>query len=208
VGFWSNGRVKKVTLGAGAAVDLVRTGSALGYDWSPDHKIFIAHFSQPLFAITETGAGQQVVATADPKLGEDALFTPEVLPGGKGIILQKWSSNPDNHWAIVVQSFASGQRKVLVNNARYGRYALTGHLVYEQDGSLFAVPFDQDKLELTGTPVRLPEKVATYQGNAIAMYSIADNGTPWRLGLSGPEPCVGRSFRARNSSVDFAASFC
>src|SRR5205814_5926694 len=36
----------------------------------------------------------------------------------------------------------------------------TGHLVYSQNGTLMAVPFDLQRLELTGTPVPVVEDVA------------------------------------------------
>ena len=41
------------------------------------------------------------------------------------------------------------------------RYAPSGHLVYAQGATLMAVPFDPQRLEITGTPVPVVEGVCT-----------------------------------------------
>ena len=41
----------------------------------------------------------------------------------------------------------------------HGRYLPSGHLVYMHEGTLFAAPFDLDRLELTGQPVPVLEGV-------------------------------------------------
>ena len=61
----------------------------------------------------------------------------------------------------------------------FGRYLATsngaGHLVYLHQGTLFAVGFDLDRLEVRGTPVPLLEDVA---GNApLAEGSTTLRGT-------------------------------
>ena len=55
-------------------------------------------------------------------------------------------------------------------------YVSTGHLVYAaEDGSVWAVPFDADRLEVTGNPVPLVEGVAV-KGSGAANFSLSDNG--------------------------------
>ena len=41
---------------------------------------------------------------------------------------------------------ASGERKTVHNGGAYARYVPSGHLVYVNKGTLFAVPFDPDRL--------------------------------------------------------------
>jgi hypothetical protein len=52
----------------------------------------------------------------------------------------------------------------------------TGHLVYLDKGTLFAVPFDPEKLEVRGTPSPVVEGVA-YTGTRSAQFDLSQNGT-------------------------------
>ena len=57
-------------------------------------------------------------------------------------------------------------------------YVSTGHLVYAvQDGTVRAVPFDPNSLEVTGTPVALIEGVMVDNGSGAANFSVSDTGT-------------------------------
>ena len=47
-----------------------------------------------------------------------------------------------------VQQRQTGERKVLIDGGRDARYVPTGHVVYVLDGTLLAVPFDVDTLEV------------------------------------------------------------
>ena len=46
----------------------------------------------------------------------------------------------------------ASERKVLRRGGSYGRYVPSGHVVYVNQATLFAVPFDLGKLEVTGSP--------------------------------------------------------
>ena len=54
---------------------------------------------------------------------------------------------------IAVQSLATGERKILIKGGADARYVPTGHLVYMRAGTLMAVPFNLERLEVTGSPV-------------------------------------------------------
>ena len=60
---------------------------------------------------------------------------------------------------IVVQSLETGVRKTLIEGGSDARYVPTGHIVYVSGGTLFAVPFDLPKLEVTGGAVPVVEGV-------------------------------------------------
>jgi serine/threonine-protein kinase len=60
----------------------------------------------------------------------------------------------------------------------YARYAPTGHLlVVTADGKLIAIPFDSDKLELTGSPVALIEGIGVRAGGFNVDLALSANGT-------------------------------
>jgi hypothetical protein len=54
---------------------------------------------------------------------------------------------------IVIFSRKSGLRKVLLHGGSDARYIPSGYIVYVVGNTLFAVPFDLRRQEITGTPV-------------------------------------------------------
>ena len=71
---------------------------------------------------------------------------------------------------------ASGQRKTLQRGGFYPRYLPSGHMVYVHEGTLFAVPFDLKRLEVTGQPAPILEGVVTTPNNGAAQFSFSETG--------------------------------
>jgi len=62
---------------------------------------------------------------------------------------------------IVVQALPTGARKIVQRGGYFGRYVASGHLVYVHEATLFAAPFDLERLEVTGQAVPVLEGVAS-----------------------------------------------
>ena len=56
-----------------------------------------------------------------------------------------------------MQRLDTGERTLVVQGGANGRYVPSGHVVYGGDGELFAVPFDLDRLRVSGAAVRLAD---------------------------------------------------
>jgi hypothetical protein len=66
--------------------------------------------------------------------------------------------------------------RMLLRGASSGAYVETGHLVYStDDGGFSAVPFDQARFELTGTPIPLGEQLAINTG--LQLFRVSRSGT-------------------------------
>ncbi len=74
-------------------------------------------------------------------------------------------------------SLRDHRSKTLVQRGAYGRYLPSGHLVYVRAGTLFAVPFKLDTLELSGSPTPLPEHVPSSSVNGLAQIAFSSTGT-------------------------------
>lgn len=72
-----------------------------------------------------------------------------------------------DQWPIVAQSLETGERRVLVEAGTDARYSPTGHLVYARAGTLMAVPFDPEGLEVTGDAMPVLEGVRTTGEGAV-----------------------------------------
>ena len=152
---------------------------------------FAPNRSAGLVRVSSNGGKPESLTT----LGEGQVTHrwPQMLPGGKGVLFTAHTRvSGFNDANLEVQPLPTGARKVVQRGAFYGRYLASGHLVYVRDGTLFAAPFDLDRLELTKTPVPILEGVTTTTYGA-AQFAVSDNGT---LGISArPKRQHGRAHR-------------
>ena len=82
------------------------------------------------------------------------------------------TGNPDAA-QVAVYDFETDQYTNLLFGSSPS-FAATGHLVFWRDGSLWAVPFDPDRLQVDGDPVAVMEGVS---GDFGGDYALADDGT-------------------------------
>jgi serine/threonine-protein kinase len=77
---------------------------------------------------------------------------------------------------IVAQPLPGGPEKVLLRGGYHGRYLPSGHLVYINQGTLFAAAFDPARLEVTGPPAPAVEGVMSHSGFGGAQFAHSDRG--------------------------------
>ena len=70
----------------------------------------------------------------------------------------------------------SGQRKTVQRGGFYARYLPSRHIVYMHEGTLFAVPFELKRLEVTGQPAPILEGMVANSGTGGAQFSFSDTG--------------------------------
>ncbi len=184
--FFADGRLKRVALSGGAPVPLAPAPRPQGVCWAADECIyFVPDWQKPIVRIHAGGgssmggsadrAGIESVAEPDLAGGEIALLCPEVLPGGRFILCAAYGGHGRAgvaHGAaaaldeapIVAIDLRTLQRKPLIHAGANPRYVASGHLLFTRNGSLFAAPFDPERLEVLGTPA---EVVRGILGNAL-----------------------------------------
>ena len=130
-----------------------------------------------LSKVSSAGGTPQPLTTLDKQAGEVTQRWPQVLPGGKAVLFTS-STHVTNYEdaEIVVYSMASGQRKTVQRGGFYARYLPSGHLVYMHEGTLFAVPFDLKRLEVTGQPAPILEGVVANPVSGGAQFSFSETG--------------------------------
>ena len=110
--------------------------------------------------------------------GEPTHRWPEFLPGGRAVLFTAGRSGITfSNAQIAAQTVGSGERTDLVQGASNARYALSGHLVYAQAGNLMAVPFDSQRLKVTGAAAPVAEDVLQSPTTGAAQYSISATGS-------------------------------
>jgi protein kinase-like protein len=119
-----------------------------------------------------------------------------VLPGGKGVLYAEHSSQTGWDTAtLVVAPLSGGTPKIVVRGGYYGRYVPSGHLIYLQQGTLFAVRFDLTRLETIGQAVPALDGVAANPGVTggaqLACLRRARSSTPPGRPRRSPIPSTG-----------------
>jgi serine/threonine-protein kinase len=160
VGFFADGKLKKISVHGGAPVVLCDAVNPRGASWGEDNSIVAAlNFAGPLSRLPDTGGRPQPLTKLRPN--EASHRWPQVLPGGEAIMFTA-SSHPIGHEDAVIEvlSLKTGQVTLLVHGGYFGRYVPGGHLLYVHQGVLFGLGFDAGRLKVHGTPRPLMEDVA------------------------------------------------
>jgi serine/threonine-protein kinase len=156
---------------------LCDAGDTVGFSWGEDGNIIAAlQIRGPLIVIPSSGGNPKPFTTLAE--GEATHRWPQVLPGGKAVLfISHIRTGGYDEATIEAVTIASGQRKKLHQGASWSRYLPSGHLIYLNKGTLFAVPFDSDRLEIAGTPVPMLEKVLRSSGSLGAHLDFSTTGT-------------------------------
>jgi serine/threonine-protein kinase len=179
LGFFANAKLKKIAVQGGAAVNLCDASDGRGGAWSEDGTIvFSPDLRTALSKVSAAGGTPQPLTTLDQQAGEVTERWPQFLQGGNAVLFTSDTHGGNYEDAnIVVYSISFGQRKTLVRGGYYGRHVPTGHIVYMHEGTMFAVPFDRQRLEVTGSPTPILEGIAANVGDATMQVSFSENGT-------------------------------
>ena len=177
IGFFSGGNLKKISINGGAAVSLsnASAGTAASATWGSDDTIvFQTGLTGGLWQVSAAGGTPKRLNSLAK--GETGNRWPQFLPTAKAVL---FAANNTVSWItpqLALYRFDTGERRNLISGTR-PTYSPTGHLLYVQGGTLMAVPFDLQRMEISSTPVPVVEDVSQSLGSGMAQYSISENGS-------------------------------
>jgi serine/threonine-protein kinase len=179
LGFIADGKLKKVPLRGGPPFAICDVQIAAKASWGKNGYIAVLPiYGTGLSLVSANGDTPSVMTKLDFSRSERVHSSPDFLPTGDAVLFTIWTGVTSEHPQIAVHSLKSHQQKVLIDGATSPHYVSTGHLVYEQGGSLFAIPFDMVNLELSGTPVRFSSSPQMSIGEITeAQLAISATGT-------------------------------
>ena len=181
VGFAAGNKVNKISVEGGPVVPVGGVdGIFAGASWADDGSIVVGDAGgKGLLQLPDAGGAARVLAPND---GAVVNVEPQVLPGGKALVFVAGNASIGvDSYTIEVLTLADGRRKVVARGGQTARYLAssdgTGHLVYVNKATLFAIPFDLATLETRGTAVPVLDDVAyTAQTNA-SLFAVSRAGT-------------------------------
>jgi Protein kinase domain/WD40-like Beta Propeller Repeat len=180
IGFRRGFAFFKTAAEGGAVVPLGEFGGfADGPSWGEDGSFLVGVAGKGVVRIREGGKQEDAVPQAS---GDYRLAFPQLLPGGKAVLFSAIPPSGSNAATIDVTTLADGRRKTISRGGASPRYLATsngtGYLAYVNNTTLYAVPFDPDKLETDGTAVPIVDDVASNPtlGAAQVSFSSAPSG--------------------------------
>ena len=184
IGFFADGSLKRLEVGAPGArsrdwwaqpVDLAEARNQRGGTWGPENTIVFSPASDGLRRIS--GNGGHAVEFTDQEPGDADHFRPQFLDGTRHVLYRVTSSNGRNN-RYYVTSLDSPERKLIAmldsGNVVYAQ----GHLLFMQNNTLMAQPFDTRSLVLTGSPRPVAHGVLLSTGSlpVFGVFSVSQAG--------------------------------
>ncbi len=173
-------KLKKVDVSGGPVRTLCEASTLMGGSWSRDGVILFGTYTGVVMKVSEEGGLPTPVTALDPT--EHSHVFPQMLPDGRHFLYFRGSTAPAKEGIYVgsVDAKPSEQSgKPLLLNSTWPEYYVPsgdsgkGHLLFFREGTIFAQAFDPSKLELSGEPIPIIEKVASVP---IAFFSASRNG--------------------------------
>ncbi len=178
IGFFTRTELKKVSIRGGAPLVLAPVALNRGGTWTDDGQIIYApNPNSGLMAIPAAGGEAHAVTQLDSTSGETSHRWPHVIPGRGAVLFTVFNNSPGLvQGRLEVLDLKTGTRKLLHHGGTDPRY-VPGYILYVYEQTLFALPFDVQKLEVKGTPVPLVEKLRSSPAEGAAQYDVSMNGT-------------------------------
>jgi Tol biopolymer transport system component len=181
IGFAAGDKLNKISVEGGAIVPLGEAFVFAGASWGEDGSIFVGHALTKGIERIPPGGGAPTTVT-ELESGEFAHGLPQILPGGKAVlftsVLAANVNNPsiESGFNATVVSLADRHRKTVARGMG-ARYLPSGHLIYSNKGTLFAIPFDLDKLETYGNAIPVLDHMAYGAGVPGSDFAVSRAGT-------------------------------
>jgi len=180
IAFFSNGKMKRIDATGGPALKICDAPNGRGGTWNSAGVILFSPDNTTGLSLVSAAGGVPVVVThAESSRMQDNHRWPMFLPDG-------------NHFLYVTQSIGAGgasEKDVLIagslSDSSYRNELLhvssnmeftRGHLLYYQQKTLMARPFDPDKIQFTGDAIPIAEDVLYGSARSKASFSTSETG--------------------------------
>jgi serine/threonine-protein kinase len=183
VGFWADGKLKKVSIGGGMAQEICEADSLLGASWGDDDVTVFAdrYRHRGLLAVTASG-GRPMVLT-EPLTAREEHRLPSHLPDGRGYVFTVMHGHHDLNPSVALYNISTGEWTNLIADASNPLYVPTGHLVFLRSAVLMAVPFSFSELDVTGPAVAIRSGILhslnstdTLYNSSAGQFSVSASG--------------------------------
>jgi hypothetical protein len=173
----AQGPLQAVSLRGGVPTPLFGTMTAWrGGTWLAGESLIISTSTGASLLLLDRGTEVEVTVR-DVEHGERTHRWPHVLPDGRTVLYTVGSAEIESFddARIVAQRLDSGERVTLIDGGSYPLY-LPGYLLFARAGTLMAVSFDPERLEIDGQPFAVIEGIVTLPLTGAAEVAVSASG--------------------------------
>jgi serine/threonine protein kinase/Tol biopolymer transport system component len=186
IAFLSGSALQKISVDGGPVIPLAEWTrpriSLYSIRWSDDG--ILVGSERGLFLVPPGGGEPRLFAPIDSARGEIFRGSPLQIPGTHAVLFASGRAATATHLSVTM--LPSGKTKDLGILALWVVGVEAGHLLYVENEVLMAVPFDSNKLETTGTPMPVLDRVY-----GLGQIALASNGTlVYRMGSFTNQPSL------------------
>jgi Tol biopolymer transport system component len=179
IGFFANGKLKRVDVAGGAPQALSDVPGARGGTWNQDGVIVFAHQQSGLMRIAATGGTPEVLTHL--AAGQGSHRWPQFLADGRRFLFLCTLGKPTTH-GVYLGSLDGREPTRLLPGETAALYAPPGYLLRVIDGVLVAHRFNPDRGEVSSESVSLAQPVGTDDGTYHSAFSISPTTLAHRAG--------------------------
>jgi serine/threonine protein kinase len=187
LGFFAAGKLKKIEASGGPAQTLCDAPFGYGGTWNRNGVIlFVPSDGDSIRRVADSGGAASPVTRVDDSKGETSHNWPLFLPDGRHFLylgfLGRASPGQRELFGVYLGSLDSKDRRLLMHaqaNVAYApsaAWSSQGHLLFLQDRTLLARPFDAEHLQFTGESFPVAEQVNFFGAVDSAIFSVSENG--------------------------------
>jgi serine/threonine protein kinase len=217
IAFTSQGKLKKVDVSGGPPQTIcdLPPGLFRGGSWNQRGEILFSTQTQALWRVPSGGGNPAPVTALDASRHETSHLFPSFLPDGRHFLYLAASSDPGSRAVYVASLDTKPQEqhpKRLLSTPTNSVFAPSSgadgdQLLFLRDGSVLAQSFDTGRLELTGEPIPIAERVgATALGGgtfaSFGSFAASANGVlVYRGGSSGGDEIAQLTWYGRDGKI-------
>jgi Tol biopolymer transport system component len=180
LGFFANGKLKRVDLRGGSPQDLADAPSGRGASWGRDDVILFApNITTAIHGVPARGGEVTPVTPYDPER-ETTQRWPHFLPDGRHFLFLSRAIAPDRGEVgkLMLASLDDPEPRLLIDHSTNAVWVEPGYIIYGRARDLLARPFDIAGLSFTGDPVPLiTEKLSYWEPKNFVVFTASNDGT-------------------------------
>src|SRR6266545_1246634 len=175
IGFFVGDTLRRISMTGGSSRTIVsKVAEATGGTWMDDGSIvFVGDGDIGVQRVASAGGTPERLFSVDRSAGQSTVAAPWGLPGSRGVLL---SVRQADRFDVSILSLKDRTLHRLVEDAYSPVWSSTGHVLFQQGGSILALPFDSQRLVATGSafPVTEITPRISYQTR---LFAVATDGT-------------------------------
>ncbi len=187
IGFFADGKLKKIEPGNGVATTLCEAEPAAGGTWNADGIIVFSSGGR-LFRVSANGGTAVPLKIASEGRERTTLAHPLFLPDGRHFLYLDAGTGAVGEPAIYAgvldaEDRVSEARTLIVKAPSAAAYS-QGYLFFLRDSTLVAQPFDLTRLALSGDPISIVDQIQTAQAPPSGAFAVSDRVLAFRTGVA------------------------